>query len=423
MPAAPAIPDADLARNLRCSVLDMAAYSVMYGIGEQNVALFALALGHGEALAGAAAVAPVLAGAALQLLTPRAVRWAGSLRRWTLITVVLQAVTWLPLIVGAITGRLGATPLIITVAFYWAFGMSSGAAWNTWMEHLVPAAMRPRYFGNRTRVGQLMVVLSMITAGLALEAGRARGRELQVFAALFVIAGVARLISAAFMAGQSDSPLPVEQHVRVGWRELLQRIATGRPDGRLLAFLIAMQFCVFTAGPYIAPYLMKQVGCSYRGFMLLFAVAFFARAVAAALWGRFAARFGGRRLLLIGALSIGPPVVVLALSTSFYWLLALQVLSGAAWAAYDLGVLLMLFETLDVRERGSLMTMYHFAYAAAQGLGAVLGGLALHFGGAHWPTYAALFAASGLIRFALLPLLPRASDVRAPLPVVSEPRL
>src|SRR5437879_1538537 len=56
--------------DLRCSMGDAAACSVMIGVGETYFGAFALALGTGETIAGLVATLPMLFGATLQLITP-----------------------------------------------------------------------------------------------------------------------------------------------------------------------------------------------------------------------------------------------------------------------------------------------------------------------------------------------------------------
>src|SRR6187431_394534 len=60
--------------DMRASIGDAAAYSVMVGIGETYFAAFALAIGAGETFAGLIATLPMLAGASLQLATPWALK-------------------------------------------------------------------------------------------------------------------------------------------------------------------------------------------------------------------------------------------------------------------------------------------------------------------------------------------------------------
>src|SRR5436190_8030520 len=79
-----------LRKNLRNSVSDAAAFSVMVGIGETYIPAFVLALGMGEIAAGLIASIPLLAGAILQMISPAAVAWLGSNRRWVVTCVALQ---------------------------------------------------------------------------------------------------------------------------------------------------------------------------------------------------------------------------------------------------------------------------------------------------------------------------------------------
>src|SRR5579863_5101065 len=62
-----------LRKNLRNSVSDGAAFSVMVGIGETYFPAFVLALGMGEIAAGLIASIPLLVGAILQMISPAAV--------------------------------------------------------------------------------------------------------------------------------------------------------------------------------------------------------------------------------------------------------------------------------------------------------------------------------------------------------------
>src|SRR5947209_8123166 len=87
-----------LRKTLHNSVSDGAAFSVMVGIGETYFPAFVLALGMGEIAAGLVASIPLLVGAILQLVSPAAVSWLGSNRRWVIACVALQAASFLPLV-------------------------------------------------------------------------------------------------------------------------------------------------------------------------------------------------------------------------------------------------------------------------------------------------------------------------------------
>src|SRR5438552_10236407 len=79
--------------DLRASIGDAAAFSVMIGLGETYFAAFALALGTGETFAGLVATLPMLAGATIQLATPRFLAKQRSYKKWVVACVSVQAVS------------------------------------------------------------------------------------------------------------------------------------------------------------------------------------------------------------------------------------------------------------------------------------------------------------------------------------------
>src|SRR6185437_5413786 len=105
-----------LRKNLRNSVSEGAAFSVMVGIGETYFPAFVLALGMGEIAAGLVASIPILAGAILQLVSPAGVAWLGSNRRWVITCVSLQAASFVPLVAAAVWGHMPAIGVFAAVS-------------------------------------------------------------------------------------------------------------------------------------------------------------------------------------------------------------------------------------------------------------------------------------------------------------------
>jgi hypothetical protein len=193
-------------RNLRSIVADGVSFSVMVGLGETYIAAFVLAAGLGEVAAGLIATLPPLAGAVLQLVTPLAVRHLHSYRRWVVACAALQALALAPLAVGGWRGQIGIVAVAIATTAYWSFGMATGPAWNAWVTTIVRPEIRKRFFARRARLCHIALFIAMLTGGLALQWGDEHGSELALFAALFGGALVARLVSAAFLARQSEAP-------------------------------------------------------------------------------------------------------------------------------------------------------------------------------------------------------------------------
>ena len=112
-------------------MIDGLTCNVMMGITETLfVGLRPLPLGMGQVVAGLVASVPILAGAFLQLVSPRAIRLLGSNRRWVVLCVVFQAISFLPLAVTALIGQVPVAVLFLLSAMYWGSGLASGPAWK-----------------------------------------------------------------------------------------------------------------------------------------------------------------------------------------------------------------------------------------------------------------------------------------------------
>jgi uncharacterized protein involved in cysteine biosynthesis len=112
--------------------------------------------------AGLLASVPLLAGGALQLLDPRAIQRARSLRAWVAMCAAVQALAFVPLVVLALSGRPSTGVIFAAASLYWAAGMAASAGWTPWMARVVPARVRSRFFGRRQGVMQSSMLLGLL---------------------------------------------------------------------------------------------------------------------------------------------------------------------------------------------------------------------------------------------------------------------
>ncbi|MGQ0614817.1 MAG: MFS transporter [Planctomycetaceae bacterium] len=393
-----------LRRDLRFILADGMACSLMVGIGESYLPAFALAMGMSEIASGLIASVPMLIGAALQMISPAAVRRLGSYRRWVILCVLVQAASFVPLITAALYGRIPPLPLFLLASLYWASGLAAGPAWSTWVGWLVPRPLRARYFGARSRWCHAALMGGLLGGGALLQFGSDRGWRLQAFAAIFLIAGAARFASALFLKGQSE-PRPVPRIPRsVPLRELLGRIR-GRADGRLLLYLVGAQATAAIASPYFNPYMLEKLAFSYDRYMTLLGCAFLGRVALLPALGRFAHRFGAAALLRAAGFAIVPLPAFWLLTTAYEPLLVVQFVTGTAWGAYELASFLLYFDSVEEHERTSLLTTYQFAHAAGTVGGSALGAVWLATLHESTNAYLYLFAISTAARaLTLIPL-------------------
>jgi len=263
----------------------------------------------------------------------------------------------------------------------------------------VPKSLRSRFFARRSRVGQLALLAGILVGGGILHLGQARDWHLLAFAALFAIAGLARGASAWLLAHQSEPDPLVEPEPLSPGTAQLARIPGIR---RLLAYLLTLQVGVQIAAPYFTAYMLgeRALELSYAAYTGLIAASFVSKILALPWLGHFAARHGARRLLRFAGLSVAPLPALWTFSHDYGALLLIQLASGIAWGAHELGTFLLFFDAVRPEERTRLLTRYNLANACAIVLGSSIGAVLLRRHGIDFGGYAVLFWISACARFA-----------------------
>ena len=414
-PVSAALAPARLHRDLRAITSDGVFYSVMVGLGETYVPAFVLALGYGARASALITTLPMLVGALAQLAAPYGAARVGSYRRWVVACARLQAACFLPLAAAALGAPLGLVALFAVMSAYWGFSLSTGPAWNAWVETLVPSERRARFFATRSRLANAGLLGSLLAASLALFGARGTSRELPLFAALFCCAALARFASASSLARQSERPGLVRGHEALSPHGVWRRLR-GTREARLLAAMLGLTFGTYIAAPFFVPYMLGPVGLDYTEFTIVTAIVFVARMAAAPVLGRIVHRVGSPRLLVVGAIAVTPLPALWLVSHDFVWLLVVQVLSGIAWGAYEYATLLTFFERLDARSRTSVLSLYNAANASAMLGGNLVGALAFGAFAASVGDYALVLAISSVARLAAVPFLRQPPRAPAPDP-------
>ncbi len=401
--------------NLCASMADGATFGVMVGVGESYLAAFALAIGLGEISAGLVSSVPLLAGGILQLISLRAVHWFGSEKRWVVCCATLQGLSFFPLVYAAIQGSLALVPLLAIASLYWAGGLASGPAWNTWMESIVPSRIRPRYFSLRTRLSQICTLTGLVAGGVTLQWADTHGHALVGFACIFAAAGLFRMWSVSWLIRHHQPARTGEPSVHSRTRKAAATAAAStstrrkRSPGisgmRLLTYLVAVQGMVQISGPFFSPYMLKQLHFSYSQFVTLLAIGFLSKIIALSWWTKLTHNGGAQRLLWIGGVGIVPLSALWIISDNIYQLAIVQMISGIMWAAYELGFFLMFFETLPIEKRTRMLTYYNLANMMALCGGAFVGAGMLQLLGGGQSAYWVLFGMSSCGRLLALGLL------------------
>ena len=420
-----------LRRNLKAMNADGFSFSVMVGIAETYVPAFVLARGLGELNAALIATVPVLLGSILQLLAPMALQRLKSYRRFVVTTASIQASSMLVLMFMALMPHVPAWAVFVPATLYWAAGLSTGPAWNTWVEYLVPQKIRSGFFARRSRMCHVGVLSGLISGGLFLRWSVAHEMTVAVFAVLFGIGAIGRFVSAGMLARQTEhattggvsyfqcdtateqSGILAEEEnaprivsAKERFAAVIQTIRQPGSAGRLVLFLMAVQTAVHVSGPYFNPYMLRILKLSWMEYMGLLSLGFIGKMISLPWAGRFANRFGSDRLLWVGSIGIVPVSAMWFFSQNIFWLAGIQIVSGLVWSCYELAMLLQFFRQIPGERRVAVLTMYNLGNSAAMVLGTVIGGVILNALGRGMDAYLALFVASGCMRFFALLAMP-----------------
>ncbi len=393
-----------LRTDLRLSTAEGTANNVMVGVGETYLPAFVLALTGSQLACGLVSTLPLVVGALMQLSSPWLLAKCGSYRRWVALCAAVQAATFVPLLIAALNGRMTAVTVFALVAVYWATGLGANGPWNAWIETLVPARVRIRYFARRTRINQWGIVAGFLAGGIALQAAERLNIPLAVFAVLFFLAAASRIVSFGLLTMHREPQPP--RATAMPLASVFRSLSSGE-NGRLLLYLMAAQAAVQIAGPYFNPFMLSELHFSYTIYAIVVCTATVAKIYFLPTVGRIADRVGVRRVFWTSAAaSVFVPALWLA-SNNWIYLVAVQIYSGMAWCAFDLATLLLFIETIPRQKRVDVLAFFNLANSVAMAGGSLLGAGILAALGAGRGAYLALFAISTLARALAIVLLVR----------------
>lgn len=403
-------------RNLNRSLGDAACFGGMVGFGETYFAAFALAVGIGEASAGIIASVPVMIGGVAQLIMLRVVNRFAGMKRWIVVGSCIQAASFVPLVYAAYVGEMSFAAIVLVASLYLAAGLSVGPVWNAWVEEVVPVDGRVRFFSRRTRMQQISTFVALLCAAGILAFATQLNRALEAFAILFAIAGLSRTISASLVHRTE----PAVEHSSVGpvrstpsapensaAKPAAENPSTALPGiaRRFLLYMVCMQIFIQLSGPFFVPYMLKELEFSYATYVCVIALAFIAKVASTGFWARVAEKHGSTRVLWLGGLGLVPLAALWIVSGSVWWIASIQIVSGVAWSAYELGMFLAMFDAVPKEIRTRMLSYYNFASSIAICVGAVAGASVLTFYGSGGQAYSVLFGTSSIGRLVCIGLL------------------
>ncbi|HZT20519.1 MAG TPA: MFS transporter [Dongiaceae bacterium] len=229
-------------------------------------------------------------------------RWRGRRR----ISVLASGIGRVFLLAVAAAPFLPASAAIgfvaVALAVHQGFGAVSGCAWNSWMRDLVPEGRYGRFFGLRNFGTTSLSLLLSLGAGIFVDRWKHQvpGPAAHAYSVLFLVGGLAGLFGVYLLARTPEPPMAAPAAEFRPFRLLAEpfRDANFR---RLIAFLGAWNFAVNLAAPFLAVYMLRNLGFAMSTVVVLNVVSQLANLAFLHVWGRLSDRFGSRPVLQVTA--------------------------------------------------------------------------------------------------------------------------
>ena len=407
---------------MRLGVVEGVCWAVMFGFGETYFLANALRLGASTLEQALVVTLPLALGAIGPLIALRLLYRAPRRRPVVVSLAALQSAVLLAMAGSDAAGALSPARLIALSCLYQMCSQGSNTAWSSWYGDLVPPELRGRYFARRNRAVHISTAVAVLAAGLLLQrlepseiiqaAGSGAG-----FQVILVLAAIARAWSAALLA---RSPEPAFRGV-AGPRRTASFLRTDRGSAawRLLAFGAAVQLGTYVASPYFVPFMLQELRLTYFEYTMATLMVVAAKSIFLPAWGRVVDGHGPRAVYPLAALLTALIPIPFIFSQGIVLVLVGQMLSGMAWAGYELSFFSLMLESSYRRTRMPMVAAQNIFNGMAQLAGGLLGALLLGASGSRRLVFTASVGArmvlSLLAPFLLIRLLgesrPRRSEL------------
>jgi MFS family permease len=194
----------------------------------------------------------------------------------------------------------------------------------------------------------------------------------------------------------------------------LSRTLNSTNVGRFILYCAFINLTVYLAGPFFSVYMLRDLKFSYLTYVIIGSTASLVTLLCMPYWGKRIDRFGNIKVLKITSLIIPLVPILWLVSANVYYLCFAQVVSGFAWAGFNLATSIFLYDAAPSENRTRYIALNNALMYGGISLGALLGGIiAPHMPTIKQSSLLTMFLLSGLARLAVVFIFtPRISEVR-----------
>ena len=269
--------------SLRISTVEGSWWAVMYGMVETYFGAFFEYLKYSSYEISILSTLPIFIGAVFQNLTGWFYDILRSRKTLLIILKFIQTVT-IPLILIAGYSSENYYLLLAFICVYYSVAMSQMSPWTSWMGYLVPGRLRGRYFGNRSQVVRIFMLISSLLAGAILNSYE-ESNTFNGFIIIFLLGMLANFGCIYFIKKQyepegttDDEVIDIDKH------------SAKMNDGlkRFITYDSLSEFSFHISGPLMMVYWLRDLKFDYIELAILINVS--------QVLGLFSMRYWGKRI-------------------------------------------------------------------------------------------------------------------------------
>jgi len=343
--------------------------------------------------------------AILYLRVPSIMEKKGSMKGTVLSLAVANSASWIPLILAMILSRhIGPGLMIALCAINLLPGRLLVPARDSWIASLVPPAELGNHVGWRTTINTATYLIIFFIMGHVLDTfiyNVSTG-----FCIVFSVAFSATLFSLLTYGGTQDHPKTYDNHnsyenqsIKYSFIDFLKEVKSGR-SGKIVQYIVLLQAAVNLCSPLFVVYMINELNFSYLMYAAVIGSEFVGKILSSLFWGRSSDKIGDIPVVVLVSFIIPLVPLLWILSPNVIYLVIVQLLSGVAWAGYDISTWSWMHKNISPDKKPRYLTyvysLNYFSKAAGASIGILLLGLNWQFWGS---SILGLFFVSGILRF------------------------
>lgn len=354
--------------------------SASYALGSSYVSPFAIALNSSDSLVALLSSVSGLLGPFSQIASSHLME-KYSRKKIVLISVLLEAISWLPFVLIAFLFYknilIGILPIfvLLSFAFYIIAGNFSGPAWFSWMGDVTEEKQRGKYFSLRNLLTGFVSMALAIIAAFFLDYFKRNNWTMFGFMILFLLAFMMRMKSWRIFKTQYEPGIKIKKEDDFTFREFLLR-APKTNFGKYTIYRSLLAFGTAISAPLLAVYLLRNLGFGYLLYMIIAYSATIFSLIVMQLWGKFADRWGNYRTIVITSILMPLiPIAWILHPSAIYLIIVPSLISGLAWAGFNLASGNFIYDNVRPEKRGIAVSYYNMLAGIGTALGAGVGAL------------------------------------------------